>query len=249
MDEFSAKGIFSGKRILIVGGTGGIGAALTRRLIPEKGKITVIGRHDPFATAPDAPDTPAPRFIRMDLDKPDCLPRLCAEAEKADALCVARGAFLQKPLHETSMEEWGATVFSNLVMPGAAVSSALPRMMKNRWGRILLFGGTRTERVRGFKTNAAYAAAKTGVSSLIRSVAEHYGGEGICCCGICPGFTETEYISETQKSDWSSKLPGKTLLSPERIADYAMLLLTQPELNGCIITPDFGWTPCKNTLS
>lgn len=248
METISVNGIFSGKKILIAGGTGGIGAALTARLLPSGGEITVIGRHNPFSgdTGRRTPDRQGSRrFLPINLDSRECLPELEKEAENTDILCVARGAFLQKPLHETSPEEWEAAVFSNLVMPGAAVSSALKNMKEKGWGRILLFGGTRTDRIRGFATNAAYGAAKTGISSLIRSVAETYAPYGISCCGICPGFTETEYVPEEQKKRLAEKIPGGKLISPDKIADIAVLLLTNFELNGSIITPDCGWTPCK----
>ena len=135
--------VFAGKRILVIGGTGGIGAALAKKLLDAGGKVSVIGRHNPFP----AKDNPAPErhaavFLPLNLDDPACLPDLTAAAAHTDVLCVVRGPFLQKPLHETSGAEWMQTVFANLAVPGAAVSAALPGMRSRRWGRILLFGGT-----------------------------------------------------------------------------------------------------------
>lgn len=245
VESISIQGIFRDKNILIAGGTGGIGAALTKKLLASGGNITVIGRKNPYGGQDGTLREGNINFLSLDLDSRECLPSLKTAAEKTDVLCIVRGPFLQKTLHETSAEEWESTVFSNLTIPGAAVSSALPGMKAKNWGRILLFGGTRTDRVRGFSTNAAYAAAKTGISSLIRSVAENYADYGISCCGICPGFTDTEYITDGQRKTLSEKIPGGKLISPEKIADMAVFLLSHFELNGSIITPDCAWTPCK----
>ena len=75
-------------------------------------------------------------------------------------------------------DEWLTQSYANFAFPGMLVSAVLPHMCASGWGRILLFGGTRTDSVRGFRTNAAYAAAKTGLSSLVKSVALDYALQG-----------------------------------------------------------------------
>ncbi len=231
------KKTFADKSILVAGGTSGIGTALAQKLLLAGGTVTVIGKPGSL------PRGEVSRFIELDLDEKACLIPLAAEAKKADVLCIVRGEFLQKPLHETSAQEWEQTVFSNLVMPGTALSAALSGMKERRWGRILLFGGTRTEAVRGFSTNAVYAAAKTALSSLIRSAAENYGRFGISCTGICPGFVESEHLSAKERAKLKAKIPGGELISPEKIAELALYLLSNFHLNGCIVTADSAWTP------
>ena len=228
---------FEGKNVLVAGGTSGIGAALAMKLHLAGGAVTIIGKPG------SRPRREAFRLVEMDLDKKECLSPLAEAARAADVLCVARGEFLQKPLEETSPEEWEQMAFSNLVMPGAAVSAALSAMRRKRWGRILLFGGTRTEAARGFSTNAAYAAAKTALSSLIRSVAENYGQYGVSCCGICPGFVDSEALAAEERERLAAKTPGGKLVSAEKIAETGFYLLSNFHLNGCIVTADFAWTP------
>ena len=179
----------------------------------------------------------------LDLDNPDNLDIILARVRVTDILCIIRGPFVQKPLHETTRDDWSSVVYGNLTFPGIAVSSAIPHMSKNKWGRILLFGGTRTEAVRGFKTNAAYAAAKTGLSSLVKSVALSYSGEGITCNALCPGFVDTGRIDPNLKNILAQKNPDGKLVLLQDIVDSALFLLTKSVFNGVILNVDKGWNP------
>ena len=231
------KKIFEGKRALVAGATSGIGAALAEKLTLAGAAVTAIGKPG------SRPPACVSRFIELNLDDDACLAPLAEEAKKADILCIVRGEFLQKPLDETSTQEWQKAVFSNLVMPGAAISAALSGMKERRWGRILVFGGTRTDAVRGFLTNPVYAAAKTALSSIVRSCAEGYGKYGIACAGVCPGFVDDERLSDEERILLKAKAPGGILIPPEKIAETALFLLSNFHLNGCIATADCAWTP------
>lgn len=131
----------------------------------------------------------------------------------------------------------------NLAFPGALVSAVLPHMISSGWGRILLFGGTRTDTIRGFATNAAYAAAKTALASLAKSVALSYASSGITCNVICPGFIDAANLDSGTKKALAAKNPDGNLISPTDIAELAMILLKNGLYNGTVITADKGWNP------
>ena len=139
-------------------------------------------------------------------------------------------------------EEWEAAVAFNLALPGALVSAALPGMRSRRWGRILLLGGTRTDGIRGFRTNAAYAAAKTGLGVLAKSIALEYARDGIAALVLCPGFVRTEYLTPEALEGLAAKTPGGRLTDPGDFGDLAADLLCRdpPLWNGGILTADEG---------
>jgi len=227
------KSELAGKRALVVGGSGGIGRSLAEALIAEGATVTAVGRHP----------VPGAESCVVDLDNSAECAIVLSKAFCAEILAVVRGPFLQKPLGGTSREEWESITWANLGFPGALVSAALPAMEKARWGRILLFGGTRTDAVRGFRTNAAYAAAKTGLSSLAKSVAIGYASSGITCNVLCPGFVETEYLDSALKSELAAKNPDGKLISVREVADSALFLLKTPSINGVSLPIDKGWSP------
>jgi len=227
------KKVFDGKKAVIVGGTGGIGRAISLSLAAEGSEVRAIGRHALAGV----------NSLILELDNPENRTIVVDEVLSADILCVVRGPFLQKHLHEMTSDEWLFQAYANLGFPGMLVSAVLPHMRASGWGRILLLGGTRTDSVRGFRTNAAYAAAKTGLSSLVKSVALEYALQGITCNAICPGFVETEYLDSVQKNRLAEKSRDGKLISTQDIADLAMFLLKNTLYNGCVVLADKGWSP------
>jgi NAD(P)-dependent dehydrogenase (short-subunit alcohol dehydrogenase family) len=113
-------------------------------------------------------------------------------------------------------------------------------MINNGWGRILLFGGTNTDTIRGFSTTAAYSAAKTALGVLAKSVAKSAGSHGVSCNVLCPGLTDTEYGDAEARAYNRSRSPGGKALDPVEIARLAADILENPQVNGAIIPVDKG---------
>lgn len=224
---------FSGKTAVIVGATSGIGLAVAERAGALGARVQCIGRHP--VSGMDV--------SLLDLDKPQNREAALEMARECDILVVVRGPFVQEPLDSTDPSVWESLVTANLIFPGQLVSASLPRMCRNGWGRILLFGGTRTDRVRGFRTNAAYAAAKTGLSSLVLSTAQGYASRGITCNGICPGFVDSGMHDTEMRRELERLSPLSKLVEEHDIASTSEFLLKTPSINGTIVRVDYGWSP------
>ena len=216
--------VLQGKSALIVGGTSGIGYCLAQSLLQESVSVVVQGKINSKRVASLCSQGNAAGLI-CDLQKVAYLEELCRYADAADILCVVYGPFLQKPLDITTAKEWNTTVYANLTLPGILVSAALSGMKERKWGRILLFGGTETQVLRGFRTNAAYGAAKMGIMSLVKSVSMEYAFYGITANAVCPGFTDSGLLTEDTRAIWAKKNPDGELIAPEAITEAALFLL------------------------
>lgn len=233
--------VLQGKSALIVGGTSGIGYRLAQALLQETASVVVQGKINSKRVASLCSQGNAAGFI-CDLQKVAYLEELCKYANAADILCIAYGPFLQKPLDVTTAREWNTTVYANLTLPGILVSAALAGMKERRWGRILLFGGTETQVLRGFRTNAVYGAAKTGIMSLVKSVSMEYALYGITANAVCPGFTDSGLLTEETRAVWAKKNPDGKLISPAAITEAALFLLKDGSYNGVMMPVDKGWS-------
>ncbi|MDE6068435.1 MAG: SDR family oxidoreductase [Treponemataceae bacterium] len=171
------------------------------------------------------------------------LENLKSALKKSEILCICYGPFLQKKIAQTSAQEWLWTAKLNLALPGILAGYAARFMKRRGFGRILFFGGTRTNQINGFKTNAAYAAAKTGIASLAKSFALEFGESGISTAAIFPGFVQTEYVSEKKRAEYEKLLGGKKMIRADEIARAALFLLSDSNLNGTLLEMDGGWRP------
>jgi NAD(P)-dependent dehydrogenase (short-subunit alcohol dehydrogenase family) len=93
------------------------------------------------------------------------------------------------PLGEQTVEQWQEVLRINLIGPFLAIKHAMPHMVKQQSGAIVL-----TASVAGLKAGASghpYAASKAGVISLVQTTAYSLTGTGVRINAVCPGLIET----------------------------------------------------------
>lgn len=245
--------LFTNRTALIIGGSGGIGQAVAYELAKAGATLIIHGGHSEArlastlkqiqniqAKAGIPADNHTHRSILQPLATMESLQFILKQVPKIDILVYSFGPFIRKPLHQVTVDEWNFMANMNLAFPGALVSAYLEPMLEQKWGRIILFGGTNTDSIRGFLTTTAYAAAKTGLGVLAKSVARQGGPSNVTCNVICPGMVDTEYLDDTVRSYAQSKAPGGILISREKIATFIMDIMKSEHTNGSIISVDRG---------
>jgi NAD(P)-dependent dehydrogenase (short-subunit alcohol dehydrogenase family) len=190
-DNTGTHGKLKGLKALIVGATGGIGLSVARAVAAAGADIVAHGR-DEIRLAAAAAELRAlgavVSTICADLSDGEAPEPVLSAASSCDIVVVAYGPFVQKPLAATTSADWRMTALSCLALPGAIATEAATGMAVRGFGRILLFGGTRTDAIRGFRSNAAYAAAKTGLGVLAKSIAAEFAGGGASGVRLAPRF-------------------------------------------------------------
>jgi NAD(P)-dependent dehydrogenase (short-subunit alcohol dehydrogenase family) len=238
---------FAGKRAFVLGGSGGIGRAVCRALARRGAGLLVhggssaerLGAALAEARALGAPE--AEGFLCKIAHPSDILDRV-GKLGRVDIFVAAFGPFVQKPLAETVAADWERIALLDLALPGSLCSALYPAMAARGWGRILLFGGSRTDAIRAYSSNAAYAAAKTGLGVLAKSLAAEGAASGVACLLACPGFVDTEYLGAGTRGALAAKAPGGRLLPADAIAEAAMgLLAAEPcAASGGVLSLDGG---------
>lgn len=242
--------VFSGRRALIVGGTGGIGYAVAKELAARGAVIILHGREQSRCSQARShlleayPSARIRCWVHEFAGTPAFMDALEAllqeEGEEPDIVVCAFGPLLTGKLEDMTAAAWSLLADANLALPGALASRCMAAWKARNFGRLLLFGGTRTDSIRPFRNTAAYAAAKIGLGVLTRSVAIEGAPADIAAITVCPGPVRTEYLTETDAVKWARLAAGGRLLEPEEVASAALDLLDESpcRASGAIIAMD-----------
>lgn len=239
---------FEGRRALVLGGSGGIGKALSVELSRRGAEVLVHGRSpakvDAVVGAIRARGDRA-AGLAAEISSLATFLSLLGPFGYFDVVVVAFGPFLRRSLAETRASDWESLALLDLALPGALASTFLPDMLARGYGRFLFFGGTRTDAIRAYRSNAAYASAKTGLGVLTKSLAAEGAGRNVAALLVCPGFVDTEYLSASMRAEALAMAPGAELIPASRIAETALDLLAQEPCaaSGALLSLDAGFSP------
>jgi 3-oxoacyl-[acyl-carrier protein] reductase len=189
----------TGRIVLITGAAGGIGSATARTLVAAGAEVVVADMTPALSDLANELGDHAHAF-RVDL-----LDRAAAQALWRDALGVRgridvlvnnAGIYPPAPL-ELSLEEWTGvwdrSLGVNLVAPAILCREAITTFTAQEQGGIIINLASRAA-FRGEDPEFwHYAAAKAGVVAMTRTIARHYGRQGITAFALAPGYVDTDF--------------------------------------------------------
>jgi 3-oxoacyl-[acyl-carrier protein] reductase len=221
-----------GKTALIIGGGGGgIGRAITRAFAAAGAQVAVADgdRQRAEEAALEIDGVALSGDVRSAAD----VERLVAEAARAlgglDVLVTVVGgqlAFVEPALlHELSDEDWDLMFELNLRWVARGVRAALDVFLANGGGTIVSVGSITG--VAANPTQAAYGAAKAGLASLARSVAAEYSREGIRMNVLSCGPIATPVAQSAQAQPALDWIPMGRAGTPEEVAQAALFLASE----------------------
>ena len=196
------------KVALITGGATGIGKQTAIQLA-EKGCNVVINYRNSALEAETLANELNRRYntkniaVQGDVANSSDCERMVSKAmevfQKIDILVHNAGPYIQerKPLTEYGMDEWNYLLQGNLTSAFYLAKLVIPSMRKQKWGRIITMGFDRVETAPGWIYRSAFAAAKTGLASLTRTIAIEEAKNGITANMVSPGDIKSEWKEKT----------------------------------------------------
>lgn len=223
----------TGRAALVTGASGGIGAAIARRLYGAGAAVALSGTREEALRALAGDLGARAHVVPGNLGDAAQVEDLVARAADAlgrfDILVNNAGITRDGLAMRLSDADWQAVLDVNLTAAFRLCRAAIRPMMKARWGRIV--NVTSIVGTTGNPGQGNYAAAKAGIAGMSKALAQEVASRGITVNCIAPGFIATamtDRLTDEQKARISAQIPAGRMGTPEEVA-AAALYLASPE--------------------
>jgi NAD(P)-dependent dehydrogenase (short-subunit alcohol dehydrogenase family) len=227
---------FTGKRVLVTGGSRGIGRAVAIAFAERKALVAVAYRSNrPAAETTLAALEGGPHsLVEADVTDPDDAERMVRSTVEAlgglDILVNNAGIWLDHRLDEVDYlqwrDAWQRVLAANLIGPANVTYCAARHMMTHGGGRIVNVSSRGA--FRGEPDGPAYGASKAGLNALSQSLARRLAPHGIFVGVVAPGFVDTEMAARVldgpDGDEIRSQSPLGRVATPEEVAAAVLFL-------------------------
>ncbi|WP_347354365.1 3-oxoacyl-[acyl-carrier-protein] reductase [Intrasporangium sp.] len=228
------------RNVLVTGGNRGIGLAIARALAADGHHVVVTNRSG------DAPEGLA--AVRCEVTDSASVDQAFKDAEQilggpVEVLVANAGITRDTLLMRMSDDDFDAVIDTNLAGAFRCARRAVTGMIRRRHGRIILISSV--VGLYGSPGQTNYAASKSGLVGLARSITRELGGRGITANVVAPGFIETDMtaaLPEAQQKAYLASIPAGRFGRTEEIAEAVRFLASDAAgyITGAVIPVDGG---------
>jgi len=229
-----------GKRVIVAGGSGTIGAALVEGFETAGARVAIV-------------DLQAPEgHFSADLRDPDAARTAIAAAVESlgglDVFVHCVGINNRKGIEDYTTQEWDDIVGINLSSAFHTAQQALAPMREQGGGRLIFFSSVASRS--GHKLHGPYAATKGAINQLTRVIANEYAAQGITANAVAPGYMDTaltnEYLAANpdKKDELIRLIPAQRFGQLQEVVDPVLFLASDRAgfINGQVLYIDGGRT-------
>ncbi len=220
----------AGRRVLVVGGGSGIGAAIAQAFRAEDSAVVTADLRG--------------ADLSVDVTDESSVAAMAEAAGLVDVLVNSAGILTQSPMTQMSLAQWQETIDVDLTGVFLVCRHVVPGMVERGWGRVINVASQLA--LKGGVGLTHYSAAKAGVLGLTKALALEVAPAGVLVNALAPGPIETplvEGITEDWKVAKRSELPLGRFGIPDEVAPTAVLLASDPGGNlyvGQTLGPNSG---------
>jgi len=227
---------FTGKRVLVTGGSRGIGRAIAAAFAEHGARVAISYRSSRAAAEETLSGLPGgPHIVvRADVTDPAAVERMVGAVVTGlgglDIVVNNAGIWIDHRLDEVDYEQWQdawrRVLEANLVGPANVSYCAARHMIEHGGGRIVNVSSRGA--FRGEPHGPAYGASKAGLNSMSQSLAKLLAPHGIFVGAVAPGWVETDMASDALDGPQGDEIRGESPLGrvarPEEVAQAVLFL-------------------------
>jgi 3-oxoacyl-[acyl-carrier protein] reductase len=218
---------FSGRHILVVGGSSGIGNGIAQCFRAHGGTVHVWGTR-PAAQDyrdVDGSDLAGLGYTAVDVGDPNAIAAAPEPFDRLDVLVLCQGTVVYRR-GEFEREGWERVLAVNLHSLMHCARKFRAPLARHHGSLIIV---SSTSGFQGNLGNPAYAASKAGAISLTKSLAQAWAAEGIRVNGLAPGLVDTKLTkvttgNPTRRDAALTRIPAGRMGLPQDMAGAALFL-------------------------
>lgn len=227
------------RTVLVTGGNRGIGFAIAEEFIAQGYKVAVTARS---GQGPEGSLT-----VRADVTDGASLDAALLEVEQKlgpiEVLVANAGITRDTLLMRMTDEEFEEVVNTNLSGVFRVLRRVTKGMIKARFGRVILIGSV--VGLLGSAGQVNYAATKSALVGMARSITRELGGRNITANVVAPGFIDTDMTAELTdelQTAYKAKIPAGRFAAPSEVAKVVRWLASDDAayISGAVIPVDGG---------
>jgi 3-oxoacyl-[acyl-carrier protein] reductase len=218
---------FSGKQVLVIGGSSGIGNGIAQAFRAKKARVHVCGTR---ASASDYSPSEGSQlegldYTQLDVGDPEAIEKFQPAFGRLDVLVLAQGAVIYRR-GEFEMAGFRKVLEVNLISL-MACATKFHLMLTAASGSLIIVSSTAG--YHSTKGNPAYNSSKAGAVGLTRTLGQAWAENGIRVNGIAPGLVDTKMTKVTTSNPKRlegaiERIPLKRLGTPADMAGAALFL-------------------------
>lgn len=227
------------RTVLVTGGNRGIGYAIAQEFVSSGHRVAVTARsgNGPAGTL----------SVAADVTDADSIDAAFTEVEKqlgpVEVVVANAGITRDTLLMRMSDEDFDGVIDTNLGGAFRVVKRASKGMLKARFGRVVLISSV--VGLYGSAGQVNYAASKSGLVGMARSITRELGGRGITANVVAPGFVETDMtaeLPEAQQAEYKKSIPAGRYGQASEVAKAVVWLASDDAayISGAVIPVDGG---------
>jgi 3-oxoacyl-[acyl-carrier protein] reductase len=218
---------FTGKSVLVVGGSSGIGNGIAQAFRARGAAVHVWGTRHAAAdyAGSEGSDLSGLDYSCVDVTDPNTIVAAATSFDRLDVLVLSQGAVIYRR-GEFERPGWDHVVAVNLNSLMHCCQKFKPLLRESAGSIIIVSSISGLQANRG---NPAYAASKAGAISLTRTLGQAWAPEGIRVNGLAPGLVDTKLTKVTtehpeRRAAALGRIPVGRLGTPADMAGAAVFL-------------------------